>query len=54
MYTQSENKYHAGNKILLQYDETWGALINHYEERGCVLHESQFPTKEDLYKLPKI
>ena len=34
--------------MLLRYDDTWGALIQHYSERGCVVDGSQFPKKKDL------
>ena len=41
----------AGNKTLLQYDENWGALIAHYEERKCVIDGSRFPCKRDLEQI---
>ena len=43
--------YHClyiGNKTLLRFDDTWKELIDHYEKRGCLLSEKEFPSKEDL------
>ena len=34
--------------MLLSYDDTWKALIAHYDERKCVQDTSVFPSKKDL------
>ena len=35
----------AGNKTLLEYDDTWKSLVNHYERCGYVVDPSKFPSK---------
>ena len=37
--------YCTGNKMLLEYDQTWKALIEHYEQRKCIVDGSNFPPK---------
>ena len=29
----------SGNKVLLEYDQLWEALIQKYEANGCVVNE---------------
>ena len=41
----------TGNKTLLNYDDTWNALISHYEERKCIVDSRHFPKKDDLAKV---
>ena len=41
----------AGNKTLLNYDDTWRALIAHYKEKECVIASALFPSKEDLKQI---
>ena len=32
----------TGNQMLLRYDDTWNALIEHYEERECIVDDRYF------------
>ena len=34
--------YCEGNKLLLSYDKNWEALIEHYEEKECVVEGERF------------
>ena len=36
--------YDAGNKFLLQTDEMWKKLIDHYDEQKKVVNASEFMT----------
>ena len=36
------NSFTLGNKKLLTYDNTWKALIQHYEERECCVEGDTF------------
>jgi len=35
--------YLSGNQCLLEYDETWKALIEHYKEKQCIVEGRNFP-----------
>ena len=34
---------YTGNKVLLSYDPTWNALIEHYKRNYCLVKSSEFP-----------
>lgn len=38
---------------LLNYDNTWKDLLNHYKEKKCIVSAETFPKLEDLKRLPK-
>jgi len=44
----------AGNRRLLNYDTTWEALLDHYEEKECIVSAHSFPSKAVLKKLPPV
>ena len=43
-----------GNAKLLEYDDTWRALLEHYRGKGCVVKGNLFPSKALLQKLPPL
>jgi len=38
---------HIGNAMLLCYDRTWNALLEHYDDRGCLVDASFFPHQKN-------
>ena len=39
-------RMHAGNKTLLEYDDTWRSLVKQYEHCGYVVDPIKFPSRK--------